>query len=174
MMQVLLALVFAVGLASGSSFAEESTKTDQAKPADDRDGDDRAIARCLRVWGGKHPFQGVKNPKYEEVSTNVKVLGAGGPLEDNSDTKEPKLVLVKPSVAVMSKSVMRLLNPNGWYCLKANVTVMAKTVIELACNAAIADSTDGVAVLGSNEEGTGQGVTVLGKTELKRIGCAKK
>lgn len=142
-----------------------------------KDGDDMAIERCLKAWGDSQPFgwkPGAKTPGFKTMATNVKVLGVGGSDGDVTPTKDPELVLVKPSVAVLTENKLRLLNPNGWYCLKANVTVLSKTVIELACKASIADSHAGVAVLGSNKEGTGSGVTVLGKTVLKRLGCSKK
>ncbi len=145
-----------------------------AAAADEPDSDEYAIARCLEAWGTKHPFHGKRNPPFKTLSANVKVFGIGAAIVDDEPTREPRLVLVNPAVAVMSKSTMRLLNPNGWYCLKSNVTVMSKTVIELACDANIADSRDGVAVLGSNVEGTGKGVTVMGKTELRRVGCKER
>lgn len=149
--------------------------TASAEPA--KDGDVAAIERCLNAWGEAQPFgwkTGGKIPAFTTMATNVKVLGIGGSNDDVGTTKNPQLVLVKPSVAVLTKNELRLLNPKGWYCLKANVTVLSKTVIELACGASVADSTQGVAVLGSNSEGTGSGVTVLGKTQLKRVGCSEK
>jgi hypothetical protein len=140
-----------------------------AAPAED--GDDQAVRRCLHAWGDKQPFGKDKIPPYKILATSVKIMGIGDAVEDKASTKEPRLVLVKPSVAVMSKNVLRLTNPNGWYCLKANVTVMSKTVLELGCNSKVADTRQGVAVLGSNDDGTGHGVTVLGKTTIKRLGC---
>ncbi len=137
-------------------------------------GDDAAVRRCLDAWGEKQPFKGKELPKYRVLAANVKVMGIGGNTADTEATKDPALVLVKPSVAVMSKQTLKLTNPNGWYCLKANVTVMAKTVLEVGCATKVADSNAGVAVLGSNDAGTGHGVTVLGKTELKRVGCPAK
>lgn len=152
--------------------AEPAAKPEAKADAKDADGDRLAIARCLEAWSGKHPFKGDATPAFKTLSTSVQVLGVGEDMVDADQTKEPSLVLVKPTVAVLTKSHLRLLNPNGWYCLKANVTVLAKTVLEIACNASIADSREGVAVLASNSQGTGKGVTVLGKTELKRVGCA--
>jgi hypothetical protein len=102
----------------------------------------------------------------------VRLLGVGAQIEDKTTTATPDLVLVKPTVSVMTKSTLRLLNPNGWYCLKSNVTVMAKSVIELGCGSNVADSRAGTAVLGSNAQGTGRGVTVMGKTELRRLDCS--
>ena len=145
-----------------------------APPVLARDKDDvAAVRRCLELWGDKHPFKGKEVPKYKVLSATVKVMGFGDGIEDKTKTSEPELVLIKPTVSVMSQSVLRLLNPNGWYCLKTNVTVMAETVLELGCSSSLADSRQGVAVLGENEESTGSSVTVLGKTKVKRVGCKK-
>lgn len=164
-----ISLLFAALVAaltfSSAGFADET-----------QDGDDHAIERCLKAWGEAQPFgwkAGAKVPAFRTMATNVKVLGVGGANEAAAAaTAEPELVLVKPSVAVLTKNELKLLNPKGWYCLKANVTVLSHTIIELACSASIADSKQGAAVLGDNSSGTGNGVTVLGKTELKRVGCA--
>jgi len=111
MLQLRIATCLFLGFTATSVAAQETPKeptkevakevTKEAAPEkDDPNGDDRAVRRCLNVWGDKHPFKGQRTPPYTEISTNVKVLGAGGPLEDKSDTKEPKLVLVKPSATV--------------------------------------------------------------------------
>ncbi|TWW11507.1 hypothetical protein E3A20_04800 [Planctomyces bekefii] len=158
-----------VTVSLGIGFNMAAQAADQGQSAD---GDDKAIARCLEVWGKAHPFQGVEKPSYKTMAANVKVMGVGDGIEDHEMTKKAQLILVKPSVAVMTKNRIRMLNPMGWYCLKANVTVMSKTTLELACTASVADSIQGVSVLGSNKSGTGSGVTVMGKTEIKRVGCS--
>ncbi len=142
-----------------------------------KNGDQVAIERCLTAWGDSNPFgwkAGAKLPSFKTMATSVNVLGIGGTSSDSVASKDPQLVLVKPSVAVLTKNSLQLLNPKGWYCLKVNVTVLSKSVIELACDASIADSHESVAVLGSNNVGTGTGVTVLGNTQLKRVGCPEK
>lgn len=131
--------------------------------------DDKAINRCLANWN-THPFKEKNDRRYRVVETSVKVLGIGSDVEDNDATSYPQLILIKPSVKVMSKTTFTFNNPNGWYCFKSNVTVLGKSVINATCNARIADSTNSVAVMGKNE-GSGGGVTVLGKTEVNRIGC---
>ena len=85
---------------------------------------------------------------------------------------KPELVLVKPNVAVMTKNHLNLLNPNGWYCLKGQVSVLGKSEIHLHCKAKLASNRDGVSVLGATDHDSG--VTVLGKSELKRVGCPEK
>lgn len=132
-------------------------------------GDDKAINRCLANWNN-HPFTKDSDKKYRVVETSVKVLGIGGDVVDDDVTSYPQLILIKPSVKVMSKTTYKFHNPNGWYCFKSNVTVLGKSVIEASCNARIADANNSVEVLGKNEGDKG-GVTVLGKTEIKRIDC---
>lgn len=129
--------------------------------------DEDEIKLCLQNWG-THPFT-KSPPKFRTISAKVKVLGIGGVAQDKESTKEPELVLVKPAVNVLSKSEMNLLNPNGWYCLKGKVDVLAKTEINLHCKAHLASSTDNTTVMGSNAEDTG--VTVLGKSTIKRTSC---
>jgi hypothetical protein len=126
------------------------------------------IQQCLRSWG-THPFA-KENPEYRTISSKVKVMGIGNEMTDTKNTTKPELVLLKPSVNVMSKSVVSLLNPNGWYCVKGKVDVLGKTEINLHCKAHMTSSNDGATVLGSNEAETG--VTVLGKSIVNRVGCS--
>ena len=118
---------------------------------------------ALDHWA-KHPFS-KKNPHYRTIATKVKVLGIGDNINDETATKIPDLVLIKPSVAVLSKISMRLMNPNGWYCLKTSVSVLGKSAISLNCKASLASSKDGANVLGANETG---GVSVLGSLRVNR------
>jgi hypothetical protein len=70
----------------------------------------------------------------------------------------------------MAKTTLRLMNPNGWYCLKSNVAVLGKLEIQVDCKAHLAASGDGgTAVLASNE--SGKGVAVLGSLRVKRTNC---
>jgi hypothetical protein len=104
------------------------------------------------------------------LSPSVKVLGVGAEVTDEIETDQPQLVLVKPSVNVLTKSDFRLMNPNGWHCFASNVTVLAKSEITAHCRAHLASSRDSVAVAGGNKGGS-EGVTVLGKAVVKRVGC---
>ena len=134
---------------------------------------DKNVKECLKHWG-KTPFN-KKNPKYRTVSTSVNVFGAGKDIVEDKKTSGPELVLIKPSVNVLGKTKMKLLNPNGWYCMKSNTNVLGKAVIELHCNAKMAVASTGATVLGGDdgEDSGQQGTTVLGKTKIKRIGCKK-
>jgi hypothetical protein len=128
------------------------------------------IKACLHYWG-KTPFS-KESPEFRVVSSKVKVMGIGDDFVDSNKTAKPDLVLLKPAVTVMAKSVMSLLNPNGWYCIKGKVDVLGKGEINVACKAHLATSRDGTTVMGSNDAETG--VTVLGKSTITRVGCAKE
>ena len=122
----------------------------------------------MKKWSN-HPFKG-ENPSYKELGGGVKVLGIGKSVVDAEVTSAPRLVLVNPAVSVLTKNTYRLLNPNGWYCLKDNVTVLGKSVIEAHCQARLTASSKAVTVLGSSRQGA-EGVTVLGKAVVTRVGC---
>ncbi len=134
-----------------------------------RDNDIEHVKSCLQKFS-KHPFNETK-PVFDTFLPKVKVLGIGGTTSDSLATAQPNLVLIKPTVTVLSKTELNLLNPNGWYCLKGLVSVLGKSIINLHCNAKLATSEDGVTILGGNE--SEKGVTVLGSTIINKVGCAK-
>jgi hypothetical protein len=132
--------------------------------------DEEAIQNCISAWGNKSPFGKNKTHADKVLSPSVKVLGIGGrDINDDQVTTKASLILVKPSVNVMSKSNFRLANPNGWYCLKSTVAVMGKANFEVHCKAHVASNNGDVAVLGANENEQG-GVAVLGSIRLNTIG----
>ncbi|MGE4133736.1 MAG: hypothetical protein AB7F86_19015 [Bdellovibrionales bacterium] len=131
--------------------------------------DQDEIDVCLSNWKD-HPFKGHSND-FRTISAKVKIMGIGGELKDDAKSEQPELILVKPTVNVMSKQVVKLLNPNGWYCLKSSVAVLGKTQIELGCGAKFTASNTGATVLGSGDEDSG--VTVLGKSEITREKCSQ-
>jgi hypothetical protein len=137
------------------------------EPAHERTEAD-VIRSCLATWPD-NPFQGDELPHYKVIGGSVSVLGIGGEVVDEEKTSEPRLVLVKPSVNVLTKGQFRLMNPNGWYCFESAVTVLAKSEITAACGAHIASSIDGLVVGGENKGA--EGVTVFGKAVVKRVGC---
>ena len=132
------------------------------------ESDMKAIKTCLAKFK-KHPFN-ASNPNYRVINASVKVFGIGANVNDIKKTPEVELVLVKPAVSVLSKTTYKLLNPNAWYCVSAKVAVLAKTTIQLACASRLATTDGSVTVLGRGDEEKG-GVTVLGSTNIERIGC---
>jgi hypothetical protein len=132
-------------------------------------GDRDALRACLKSWG-QHPFvEGGFD--YRTIAPSVRVFGTGVSVQDDRETEQPELVLVKPSVSVFSRSTIKLLNPQGWYCLKGKVAVFSSVDIQIDCRANLASSSDGATVLGSNDRR--DGVTVFGNSSVYRIGCGK-
>ena len=131
--------------------------------------DKDALNACLKSWG-KHPFD-EGNLNYRTIAPNVRVFGSGVSVQDDRETQQPELVLIKPSVSVFSKGTLKLLNPQGWYCLKSKVAVFSEVDIQIDCRANLASSSDGTTVMGSNEKR--DGVTVFGSSKVTRIGCDK-
>jgi hypothetical protein len=134
------------------------------------EGSDKdALKACLKNWG-KHPFvEGDLN--YRTIAPSVSVYGIGTSVRDDRETQQPELVLIKPSVSVFSKGTLKLLNPQGWYCLESKVAVFSEVDIQIDCRANLASSSDGATVMGSNEKR--DGVTVFGTSKVTRVGCDK-
>lgn len=133
-------------------------------------GSNEGIDACLKAWG-KHPFS-KKAPVFRTLDTQVKVLGIGGNVVDSMATKEPELILINHSVAVMSKQSYELLNPNGWYCIRGSTAVLGKSHIKMHCKAHLASTIGGTAVLGNSQKGSGA-VTVLGNSMIEKVGCTQ-
>ena len=129
---------------------------------------EKAIDACLDGWKTS-PFKHGAQPD-EVIKPSVKVFGIGKKDYEDGPTGKPRLILIKPNVNVLGTTTFRLMNPHGWYCFKANVSVLGKMSIIANCKAHIATSTDnGVNVLGADE--SDQGVTVLGTLRISRVGC---
>ena len=123
------------------------------------------VKRCLANWS-THPFDPASTP-YRVIEPRVGVFGIGGDVKDDAATAVPELVYIRPNVSVMSKTVLELLNPNGWYCLEKSVAVMAKIEIQLHCRAHLASTEEGVTVMGAGD----RGVNVMGATRVEKVGC---
>jgi hypothetical protein len=129
----------------------------------EEDGDDIAVQNCIKHWRD-NPFKEA-HPHFRVIASSVRVLGIGDEIKDDVKSPNPELILIKPNVTVLAKTTLELMNPNGWYCLKTNVAVLGKTVINLNCKANLASSKDGATVLGGSDTG---GVTVLGAARVNR------
>jgi hypothetical protein len=136
--------------------------------AQDADTAQSAARACMRAWGSQHPF--TDTPPLRTVSGAVRVLGRGSSVADREVTDFPVLVVVQPGVNVLGESEMELLNPQGWYCLRAAVNVGGGLRIKLHCDARIASASSGTSVFGDN---AGRGVSVMGAISVERIGCAR-
>ena len=105
------------------------------------------------------------------IAPGVKVFRIGK--NNNGDENvisKPTLILVRPAVNVLGKSTIRLANPEGWYCFKANVTVAGKLTIDTHHSAKIAIAReDGASVLATDE--SKGGVAVTGALRVTRFNC---
>lgn len=142
--------------------------TATAAHAQETDTVQSAAQACMRAWGSQHPF--TDTPPLRTVSGAVRVLGRGSSVADREVTDFPVLVVVQPGVNVLGESEMELLNPNGWYCLRAAVNVGGGLRIKLHCDAHISSATSGTSVFGDN---AGRGVSVMGAISVERVGCAR-
>ena len=71
----------------------------------------------------------------------------------------------------MGKSTIRLVNPNGWYCFRSNVTVAGAIHIEAHCNAHLASAKEDGTSVGAVDE-SNKGVAVFGALRVSRFGCS--
>lgn len=139
-------------------------------PAQAADEDVMAAARaCMRAWG-QHPF--TDTPPLRTLAGAVRVFGRGPAISDREVTDFPVLVVVQPGVNVMGGSVLELLNPDGWYCLRAAVNVMGGMDIQLHCDAQLASAISGTTVMSGDN--AAKGVSVMGAITVQRVGCAKR
>ncbi|MEN9826110.1 MAG: hypothetical protein RI953_1855 [Pseudomonadota bacterium] len=120
-----------------------------------------ALKKCLNLWGTT-PFKEIKPSQVKVMDVNVGIggglLGSGSPLgglgniinfgnpKDLEVTSEPKLIILPLSVNVGGSTTFELMNPNGWYCIKAAVGAKSTVNIKLNCSAKLAQSDLGVSV----------------------------
>lgn len=148
-------VLLVIALSSISAFAES---------------DSDAVKSCLSKFK-THPFDS-ESPKFRTIKGAVRVLGFGSDIVDKQKSDNVELILIKPAVSVIAKTVYKLHNPNGWYCMKAKVNVISNTTVELDCSARFTTSDKSVTVIGKDDTAKG-GVTVIGKSQIKRINCKK-
>ncbi|MFZ9518868.1 MAG: hypothetical protein ACO3A4_00160 [Silvanigrellaceae bacterium] len=120
-----------------------------------------ALRKCLNLWGTV-PFKEIKPSQVKVMDVNVGIggglLGSSSPLgglgniinfgnpKDLEVTSEPRLVILPLSVNVGGATTFELMNPNGWYCMKAAVGAKSTVNIKIHCNAKLAQSDLGVSV----------------------------
>ncbi len=131
--------------------------------------DQAVLDACIGQWGNS-PFK--KGKKADQVvSTGVKVFGIGAAQSGgDAPSSSAKLVYVRPAVNVMGKSTIRLVNPNGWYCFRSNVTVAGKIEIQAHCKAHLASAREDGTSVGAVDE-SNKGVAVFGALRVERFDC---
>lgn len=133
--------------------------------------DQPTLDACIASWGTASPFK-KGTPATKTIATGVKVFGIGSEGTTDEATTTPSLVLVRPAVNVMGKSVIKLQNPQGWYCFVSNVNVAGRMEIEIPCAAHVASAKEDGTAVGAADD-SGKGVTVFGALRVTRIGCAE-
>lgn len=129
---------------------------------------DTSIAACLKGWRD-HPFG--NDPQFKTLGSSVKVFGIGTATGDSEPTSSSSLVLVSPIFSAMGGSTVKLLNPNGWYCLQTTGSILGRLTLRVHCKARLAMTSDGKTVLGDNRENTGIRdivVTSMGSVSIER------
>jgi hypothetical protein len=132
------------------------------------DGDLDALHKCMAKWKNLPFDQTIDN--YNKIAASVTVGGFGNAINDTEPTDEPWLTLITAGVNVGGAPTYRLLNPNGYYCIKVNVNVLTNLTIELHCNARLADSKVNVAVISEQDDATAEvGVHVLSDIDVVTV-----
>jgi len=161
-------MLLLVALAQGADQAEYSAKYGTRTPSA---SELAVINRCLGAWTD-HPFTDPANEEVRVIQTSVRVMGfGGGEPQDTLATDQPQLVLIQPAISAVSRTTYRLENPNGWYCFNTTTTVLGQNRMHLACGAQLANSRDGIAILGDDETSSEGGVVVLSEIEVYRGAC---
>jgi hypothetical protein len=107
--------------------------------------DTETMKKCLNQWT-IHPFATVTKANSKSIGIGVAVgpFQIGG-VNDLSPSPEPQLVVVNATLNLGGKATYKMLNPNGWYCLKLNFSLsdeknIADTTWRLECNAKLSES----------------------------------
>lgn len=137
----------------------------QAQTGDRAVDDAFALNACLNAWGN-HPFG--SRLTYTTLSTSVKISGTGPATSDQTTTNHPSLILVDSLVNARGDAHIALLNPNGWYCLRAPASQMGALRIQLHCRARMASGAGGATTWGT---GRAAGPTTMGSALVERVGC---
>lgn len=156
------------GTLKGAADDDQSHETPDTGTDKERD-DLEALGQCLENFGD-HPFGKDWQGSYRKIAASVQVLGIGNAIVDKVVTDMPKLILVSAAVNVLGAPKFELLNPNGWYCIKVGVNVLAKPEIKLHCDAHLTENKVNVGVLSSGEPTASIGVDVLSDVKVSRIG----
>ncbi|MES2744626.1 MAG: hypothetical protein V4655_04325, partial [Bdellovibrionota bacterium] len=87
-----------------------------------------SINKCSKGWG---LTPGFNKESVRKIYASVSVLSSGTTLSDKQVTAEPALTLIYAAVNVISDVEWDLLNPNGWYCIVANVNVITDLTVNI-------------------------------------------
>jgi len=134
--------------------------------ADWRVGD--GLRKCLNGWGPKSPFNG--SSSYRKISASISILSLGNSVNDTDVTDAPELVVLVAGVNLASLTRYRFLNPNGWYCIIADVNLATRLNVDLHTKAHLADSRVAVNILSAtNNQTANLNVNVLSSVNVNRV-----
>lgn len=132
----------------------------------DKEAHKSAIKKCLKLWGNS-PFS--EGSAYRTIYASVSIGSGGAAIKDHEKTEEPALILIVAGVNVFGKPKYELHNPNGWYCMVANVNVLTDLTVELHENAKLADSKVQVDVGSTSDSTSAVGVNVGSNVKVVRV-----
>ena len=99
-----------------------------------------AIAHCLASWGANNPFGPNKTTADATLDVSVKVGNISAPINDITVTAQPRLVLIPAVGSIAGIMTYNLLNPNGWYCLMADVHIGSSAWINIKSGAHLSEN----------------------------------
>lgn len=126
------------------------------------------IHKCMDKW--KVLPWTTTVPNFRKIYASINIGGSGTTINDTARTAQPELVLIYAGVNVGGSTEWNLLNPNGYYCMVANVNVQTEFDINLHCNSRLADNSVQVNVGGSTNGSTAAvGVNVLSTVTVNNV-----
>ncbi|MBM4252517.1 MAG: hypothetical protein FJ146_11140 [Deltaproteobacteria bacterium] len=94
------------------------------------------VDACLAQFPD-HPFGSDQvNPRL--LAPTINVINRTSVLLDDTKTDAPELVIIAGTINIFGTAEFKLLNPNAWYCIPANLAIFGTTTIDIHQNAHLA------------------------------------
>lgn len=130
------------------------------------DEDNHAIANCSAAFGRSLPLGA--NGNVRTIAANISILGGQG-LRDNRSTEFPELTIIYANIGILSNLRWDLMNPNGVYCIVANINILSKLSIYLEERAQLSDGAVAINILSSSNASTATvGINILSNVKVYR------
>ena len=72
------------------------------------------------------------------LAPTINVINRTSILLDDTKSDEPELVIIAGTVNILGNAEFKLLNPNAWYCIPANLSLFGTTTIDINSKAHLA------------------------------------
>lgn len=108
--------------------------------------DGAVIGKCLAEWG-KTPFTKQSLAEHRTIEVQAQMLGRSD-VQDLEPTDEPEIVVVKVASATLGAASLKLMNPQGWYCMDMSAQSLGATDVTLHCKAHIGNQSTSSGGLG--------------------------